>query len=90
MTTDGARPRRRRPHAAAGGRLLVGGLSLSLLVGLVGAMVRGDRSSAAPTVSTDPTASIPAGPTATAGPQVPPTVQVTRPTTPPVTTSHAT
>jgi hypothetical protein len=102
MTTDRPRPpqrhrprppRRRRPHAAAGGRLVVGGLSLSLLVGLVGAMVRGDRSAAASTVNgRPPAASTSSGsPGASGAPvPVPPPIQVTRPSGPPVTTSHAT
>ena len=86
MTTDRPAARRpRRPHAAAGGRLLVGGLSLSLLVTLVGGMVRGDRPSATTTLAPNTTT----GPT-TAPPPVPPPPQVTRPTAPPVTTSHAT
>lgn len=83
MTTErGRRPRRR--HAAAGGRILIGGLSASVLVGLIGAMARAERP-----VTTGPPPAV-AGATAPAGSgRLPPTVRVTRPTSPPTTTSHA-
>jgi hypothetical protein len=63
-------------------------VSLSLLVGLVGSMARNDRPASAV-----PSAGQPASAAPTTGPssvQVPAPVQVTAPTTPPVTTSHAT
>jgi len=92
MTTDRSRaPRRRRPHAAAGGRLVVGGISLSLLVGLIGAMARSDGPAAASADVATTTSTSSAPPAASGAPvPVPAPVQVTRPTAPPVTTSHAT
>jgi hypothetical protein len=102
MTTERLSPRRRRPHAAAGGRVLVGGLSVSLLLGLIGAMIRAEQpaqSAAASRATTavaspDPTQP-PVSPQGRAAspsvaPQVPAAPPVTRADTPPVTTSHGT
>ena len=82
MTTERGRRRRRR-HAAAGGRILVGGLSASLLVALVGAMARTERPA-----SPGPSPVV-AGPAAPAPRPGAPGVRVTRTTTPATTTSHA-
>jgi hypothetical protein len=79
--------------------VLIGGLSASVLVGLIGSMARAERPASTdppPVVagSTAPATTQPRSPTrAPAAPQapvVPPDVQVTRPTTPPITTSHGT
>jgi hypothetical protein len=84
MTTERSR-RPRRPHAAVGGRVLVGGLSASVLVGLIGFMARAE-----PPATTGSPPPVVAGSTAPASSsRVPPTVRVTRPGTPPTTMSHA-
>jgi hypothetical protein len=94
MTTEpGRRPR--RGHAAAGGRILVGGLSLSVLAGLIGAMARSERPATPappPAVAAPDAAATQVSPATRtpAAPVVPPPVHVTRPTTPPTTTSHGT
>src|SRR5262245_34948647 len=80
MTTErGSRPR--RSHAAAGGRLLIGGLSASVLIGLIGAMARAERppstAQAPPVVVAGPTvpATQPTSPSAPAVTEPPPTTQ---------------
>jgi hypothetical protein len=69
----------------------VGGLSLSLLVGLVGAMARDDRTSAATTAipAPDSSSATPARTSSKPSSGVPAPVQVDAPTSPAVANSHA-
>jgi hypothetical protein len=92
MTTE--RRRRRRGHAAAGARVLVGGVSVSVLVGLIGAMARSERPTPAerpPVVAGAQAGATSSQSAATARPTLPgaPPV-VSRPTTPPTTLSRGT